>query len=300
MEVIFINPNTLSPYVRLAMMSVLRHGFHIGKRVIYDYELIYVSGGKARITIDGVPYICKKNDTILLRPGIPHEFECVDGCDFNQPHIHFDMIYNPNSEITPISYKNKPVMTDNELLLIQPDIMSPCIPYVFTPYDADAFEKLFFDIIALYQKHAFGFEIMMKAKLLELLALILGQFETVPYRTEAALHDPIATVKSYIDNNYLQIITLEDLQSQFFINKYTLIRNFKRFYNQSPMLYYRERRFSHAKALLSTTTRAVASIAEELNFPDISSFSRFFHSFAGISPREYREAMRASAAGENK
>lgn len=280
-------------------MSVLRRGFHIREREIYDYELIYVSGGMARITIDGVAYICKKNDAVLLRPGVPHEFECIEGNDFDQPHIHFDLIYNKNSEITHVSYKTRQTMTEDELELIQTDILPASIPCVFIPYDADKFGRLFFDIITLFQKRTAGYELLMKAKMLELTALILAQFDIQSKQCEPITLDPVTTVKSYIDSNYLQIITLDSLQSQFFINKYTLIRNFKRFYTQSPMTYYRERRFDHAKLLLGTTTRSVLSVSQELNFPDAASFSRFFHGYAGMSPREYRESLKGSSTGEN-
>ena len=34
------------------------------------YELILVAGGMCRVTIDGTPYICKKNDVIFLKKAI--------------------------------------------------------------------------------------------------------------------------------------------------------------------------------------------------------------------------------------
>lgn len=43
-----------------------------------------------------------------------------------------------------------------------------------------------------------------------------------------------------------------------------------------------------AKLLLRATTRSITEIAEELNFPNPSFFSRVFRQWAGMSPKEFR------------
>jgi AraC-like DNA-binding protein len=45
----------------------------------------------------------------------------------------------------------------------------------------------------------------------------------------------------------------------------------------------------HAKVLLTTTELTTYEIAEQLHFPDYSSFSRFFKRETGITPREFRK-----------
>lgn len=44
----------------------------------------------------------------------------------------------------------------------------------------------------------------------------------------------------------------------------------------------------HAKVLLKTTDMMTSKIADLLNFPDLSSFSRFFKRETGVTPREFR------------
>ena len=79
-----MNKKAFSPYIRTAMFSVIKAPFHINKRVIFDYEIIYVSDGKCEIIIDGKKYLCKKNDVVFIRPDIPHEFKSAGVCDFVQ------------------------------------------------------------------------------------------------------------------------------------------------------------------------------------------------------------------------
>ena len=97
-------------------------------------------------------------------------------------------------------------------------------------------------------------------------------------------------IRDYIDSSYLQPITLDSLGKQFHINKFTLTRNFRQLYGKSAIQYYRSLRADYAKKLLTTTNRSVSSIGEELGFSDIYSFSRFFHSFTGMSPTAYRDS----------
>ena len=284
--------DSLSPYIRVAMQSTLTSPFAIQKRVIFDYEIIFVEEGRCNIIIDGISHLCKKNDVVFLRPGVPHQFKCVNRSDFVQPHIHFDLLYNDKSEETFVSFKAKDKMTDYELSLIQEDILREIIiPSVFTPYDIEKFKKLFFEIINLFQIKDYNYEILCKAKMLELIGCILRQFETKKQEGHSAsvIDDHIAPVKSYIENNYFEIITLDSLSKQFYFNKYTLIRKFKSLYNQNIMEYYRKLRLEYAKEQLIKTDVPIKKIYEKLNYSDIYSFSRFFKSHIGCSPRLYRQ-----------
>ncbi|MBQ6998349.1 MAG: helix-turn-helix transcriptional regulator [Clostridia bacterium] len=289
--------SSLSPYIRVAMQSTLISPFIIRKRVIFDYEIIFVEDGECNIIIDGVSHLCKKNNVVLLRPGVPHQFECINKTNFVQPHIHFDLIYNDKSEETFISYKAKDKMTDYELSLIQKDILKEInIPNVFTPYDIEKFKKIFYKIIELFQNKGYNYEFLYKAKMLELIDLIFRQFEpSKPEEsTTSIIDDCITPIKSYIENNYLELITLDSLSKQFYVNKYTLLRRFKALYNQNIMEYYRNLRLEYAKEQLLQTDIPIKIIYEKLNYSDIYSFSRFFKSRIGCSPRLFRQNNRNS------
>ena len=178
-------------------------------------------------------------------------------------------------------------MNEYELSLIQEDILEESIPFVFTPCEPERFGELFFDIMSLYQKRPPRSELTAKIKMLELLSLIFDQFEVRDTVTETTVNNLAAIVKNYIDTNFLETITLEGLQGQFYINKYTLIRNFNKMYKKSPIAYYHERRLDYAKEQLKSTNRSVSSIAAQMNF-DGYSFNRFFRNSTGVSPSEYR------------
>ena len=285
-----MNKQTFSPYIRIAMHSVLAAPFTINERIIFDYEIIFVQEGKCRLTVDGKEYICKKNNVVFIRPDIPHKMECVDNSDFVQPHIHFDVIYSDKSEITPVSFKSRKKMTPDEISLIQDDIFADIdIPVVFIPNDIQKFKTIFFEIIMLYQEKKYNYELLYKAKLLELLCFILSHFEENKSNKDDTDDNSIIAVKNYIDNNYLSVITLDALSTQFHFNKYTLMRKFKAMYGQNVISYYKSKRISYAKDILKTTNLSVYSISEKMNFSVIYSFSRFFKICTDMSPTEYRK-----------
>lgn len=285
-----MNRNVLSPYVRVAMYSSLRENFIISERVIFDFELIFVSGGECEISFDGIPYLCKKGDAVLIPPGVRHKFTCGEG-GFVQPHIHFDPVYTEKSELRAVSFKPRSKMNDDELSLIQKNIFSEvAIPYVFTPCDPQRFSAVFFSVIDSYLEKKSGYELECKARMLDLIAMILEQFD--PIRGAVNDTNPITAVKNYIDNNYVQIINLDMLEKQFYINKFTLMRNFKKMYRVNIIEYYRTKRTNFAQKALKTTATPVSDIAEALHFTDIYSFSRFFKMQTGMSPSAYREKSR--------
>lgn len=284
-----MNINEFSPFVRVAIFSTLNAPFKINQRVIFDYEIILVADGKCKITINNTEYVCKKNDVVFLRPGIPHEFKCIDNSDFVQPHIHFDVLYTDKSKDRFVSFKPRNKMSQYELSLIGEDVLNAFIPYVFTPCDMNAFKKDFFEVIEIFQSKKMGYELLCKARMLELLNLLIVQFvDDTPDKPNLP-YNPIEAIKNYIDNNYLSILTLDSLSKQFFINKYTLLRKFKSEYNITVINYYHNKRIEYIKNELKTTSLSITAISEKLNFLDIYSFSRFFKIYVGCSPTEYRK-----------
>ena len=272
------------------MYSTIAAPFEINERIIFDYEMIFVSGGRCKLTIDGKEYFCKKNDVVFLRPGIAHKFESVDNADFMQPHFHFDVCYDKKSEERFVSFKTSEKMNDYEKSLICDDVFkSAYIPFVFTPYDIEKFRSAFFEVVEIYLKKPYNYEFLYKQRILELLDMILRQFDKNPTNKSVSENDALISVKNYIDNNFLSAITLDSLSGQFYFNKYTLLRKFKSVYKQNIMSYYKDLRIDYAKNILKTTSIPIHLLAEKLNFSDIYSFSRFFKSSVGCSPTVYRK-----------
>ena len=278
----------LSPFVRVAMYSTLRDPFEIRERVIFDYELILVQGGACHLFVNGDSFRCEGGDAVLLPPGVPHAMKSERGANFVQPHIHFDAIYDADkSPKRFVSFQSYSAMKSCEKELIAENILANMgIPYVFRPEDREGFQRCFFSVIDSFQKKERGYVLRCKSELLALLRLLYLQFSAEKKPMGASVE--AAMIRSYLDANFSSLLSLDGLSAQFQLNKFTLMRLFKREYGVNVMQYYKEKRLAHAKKLLLESNRSIAEIAECLHFTDIYTFSRFFKNCTGSSPTAYR------------
>ena len=284
-----MNLNDLSPFVRYAARSYLHAPFKIGRRIIFDYEIIYVDSGLFCLTVEDKEYICKKGDVIFLRPGQPHCLQSIENCSISQPHIHFDMNYDAFSESVYISYKDLPDFTEEEKTWIRRDLFADTsIGPLLKITDMDAFRNLLYEIISDFFCKAELYQIDLKQKMLRLLQMVIRD-NTVTYEEADPDLEIPAIVKQFIDYNYKNIISLDTLEKQFHYSKSSLSRSFSSYTGMPIIKYYNAKRLEYAKEMLREGA-AVTRVANELNFSSIYSFSRFFKNAAGCSPTEYQSS----------
>ena len=99
-------------------------------------------------------------------------------------------------------------------------------------------------------------------------------------------------VKQYIDDNFTKEINLDLLAGKIGLNKFSLVRKFKKIYGTSPINYLLLRKFQEAKFLLQTTENSISQISQALGFSSASYFAQSFQKHEGISPSAYREQCR--------
>ena len=103
----------------------------------------------------------------------------------------------------------------------------------------------------------------------------------------------IRRAKAYIDANYQQDITLNDLSNAAFLSPFHLARVFQQATGLPPHVYLIQRRIARAKELLLQGW-SLTEVAYELGFVDQSHFHRHFKRIVGITPGEYRRAVYAA------
>ena len=96
-------------------------------------------------------------------------------------------------------------------------------------------------------------------------------------------------MKEYLDSHFDEKITLDDLSSHFFINKYYLSKTFKEQYGMSINAYLLNVRITKAKQLLRFTDKTVEEIGFECGLGAAHYFSSKFKEVEGVPPSVYRE-----------
>ncbi len=274
----------INPYIRVAIRSVLPANAEIGRRIIFDYELIYIEDGEFIFNYNEIDYPCKKGDFIFIRPNIPHRFYGIQH-DLSQPHIHFDLAYAKDSPQVPVCFKDFPALTDAEKAMIREDAFAefPHTPLISFE-NPSAVLAVFYSILDTPPTLALS----RKANLILLIErLIADNFRDAlknrpsPYPVEKA-------VKEYLDAGQGTASTLEGIAKQFNYSKYYLDRKFQSQYGISIVAYRNRLRMQTAKALLAH--ESVSAVAEKLGFSSIYAFSRAFKTYFGYPPGATKKA----------
>lgn len=268
----------INPHIRVAMQSILPAGHKIKRRVIYDYELIFLERGEFTLIYGDIPYRCKAGSIIFLRPGISHSF-LLDSEEISQPHIHFDITYRPLSEKIPVSFKDIDAMSESERSWIHTDYFSDfaLTPFVSVPNKTE-FLSLFYQVISKDTE-----PLIKKALMIQLLSLIIySNFHGI--MEEHPLFNIAYQIKDYIDSGNGLKMSLDDFAKRFSYSKFYLEKKFKAVFGVSLIEYRNQRKMEYANQLLQkyTVTRA----ADELGYTSINSFSRAYKKHFGFSPKQ--------------
>ena len=100
---------------------------------------------------------------------------------------------------------------------------------------------------------------------------------------------------SYIDKNYKQQITLDELAEKCFTNKYYLSHLFTRVQGVSIGKYIIDKRIMESKRLLDENKLSVADVAASVGFHDPSYYCRVFKKETGLTPSDYRKRLKKSS-----
>ena len=131
--------------------------------------------------------------------------------------------------------------------------------------------------------------------LLDMLLLLLGRYTDFASSAEPTRRasKECATVKRYIDANFKENISLDQLAELAHVNKYYLVHSFSREYQISPINYLIQRRVKESCYMLSNTDHSLSQISHTMGFSSPSYFSQSFRKLMGMSPMEYRKQSRS-------
>ncbi|SDD30594.1 AraC-type DNA-binding protein [Priestia aryabhattai B8W22] len=96
----------------------------------------------------------------------------------------------------------------------------------------------------------------------------------------------ITTICSYLEDNYTNKITLDELSQLIGWSKYRLLRSFTKQKGISPYSYLETIRINQAKKLLEQGKKPI-DVSFLTGFSDQSHLTKFFKSQVGLTPKQY-------------
>ena len=112
--------------------------------------------------------------------------------------------------------------------------------------------------------------------------------------TNVTLHKPhadqlVKQVQEFIEENFRQSMQVSNLAAMVNITPRTLNRRFQSAVAMRPIEYIQAVRIEQAKRLLELGDVTIKSLAEQVGYDDISSFTRLFKRATELTPKEYQD-----------
>ena len=95
-------------------------------------------------------------------------------------------------------------------------------------------------------------------------------------------------VMEYVDQNYMNPITIQDIADALYASPYYIAHIFKRETGYSPIQYLLRRRIGEAQTLLINTDKSIVEISGMVGYDTQSYFTSQFTRYVGMPPRQYR------------
>ena len=152
-------------------------------------------------------------------------------------------------------------------------------------------------IIELYGNKSKGYSLRIMAEVYELLGFIQEYTETHAHSqgqsTQIKKEDlrRLNKVLDYIDENYSQFITVEDIARVVSLTPNYFCRFFKKSMGKTFFEYLNSYRCAQAEILLHTTELSITEISNKAGFASISYFNKVYKKIKGCTPSKARKFL---------
>jgi transcriptional regulator GlxA family with amidase domain len=98
----------------------------------------------------------------------------------------------------------------------------------------------------------------------------------------------VQQAQAYIESNFNEKISIEDLSSRFAIGRRNFDRRFIKATGNTPIEYIQRVKVESAKKALESSRKTVNEVMYEVGYSDVKAFREVFRKITGISPMEYK------------
>ena len=267
------------PYDQYFIHNV-KHTFQIPVHWHDELEIIYIKRGTLQISINEVDYIGEAGSIFLVNP---RELHLMGSSDLST--AYYTLLF-------PLEFISFQSIDDLETTLLQP-LRKGQLVFKHSISDNALTEKLGLlldQIIAVNEEPASTKQIRTRILLLQFLLQIVEY----PSQIVASSENRTDTQKDlllFIQQHYMERITLHDLSRHFHMSEKYISRYFKEHFYLTFSDYVNHLRLTHAKKLLETTELSITDISLRCGFLNVSYFIRTFKAYYGKPPLKYRKSQ---------
>lgn len=231
-----------------------------------DYQFLFCTAGRGHLVLEGIEYTISEGMGMYFRPQVAHEYYAEQ-----EPWTtHWILFHGSAVDMVPSIQR----------------FGNSCVFYVY------AMEKLLLLHNKLYTSAESNGLLNINEVSLNLYQFLLELNTCVGETPKNRQHNgmqQLANVITYMESNFSQDITLDELASLAGITPQHLCRLFQKTYHMRPMEYLGHYRMKHAKNLLTSQKElTLKEIAAQIGFHDLSYFCAMFKKSEGMTPSEFK------------
>lgn len=247
-----------------------------------EIEITYVQKGTMCYKVNHMVYHLKEGDIVFNNSGALHSGTMENQKDCAYIPVTFDsrLIYGFFQSTVNSKYVD-PIIQDSMLPAICIDQSEPW---------HKPFREYLLRIIDLDEKKPDFYELDITICLQSMWRLLLEHitYEPQASRENSLEYDRIKKILSYIEENYQNKITLNDIAGHIHLCESECTRLFKRHMNTTLFAFLQEYRIERSLEFLQDD-QPVSAVADKAGFSDPNYYSKVFAKIKGCSPREYRK-----------
>lgn len=248
------------------------------------YELVIILDGTAIQCINYEKFVVSAGDVFIIKENDAHGFEKAK-----------------NLQLFNIGYQSEILLEDEEFLKNIPGYLP--LFHIQPLYNRQGrFEsRLHLNVNELvdiessldlvkdeFETRADGCEVVIKAYFMQIVVFLARKYSRYQISKIRSFSPMVKTIH-YIEENYMNKITLEQLAANAGLQVNTFLYEFKNAFSTSPIQYIIELRIRKASQMLIEDKKSVIRIANEVGFSDSNYFARLFKEKMGSTPTEFRK-----------
>lgn len=256
-----------------------------------EIEITYVKKGSMHYRINNRSFHLKEGDIIFCNSNALHSGEMENQEDCSYIPITFDpkLIYGFFQSTICTRY-------------VDPVIQNLAVCAVHIDYSEkwhETFRDRMLEVISLDKQKPDFYELDISIRMQLLWRLLVEHLPHQPVSTTSDFteYERIRRILSYIEQNYMNQITLDDISEHIHLCESECTRLFKRHMNTTLFSFLQEYRIERSLEYLNTK-ESISSIAEKTGFSDSNYYSKVFSKIKGCSPREYRKNLKDTISHE--
>lgn len=246
-----------------------------------DMEILYVTKGSLLLHTEEETYSLKAGRVYFINPGTLHGLFGESTCSH-----HYALLFRPDF----LSFSRYDIC-QNQFLdpLLSGQLLFPDGRNLSRELTKQL-SSLIEEAALLYQQQTPIAPLSIKILLLQILELL---FTNQTFVTLGAVPDrenvlSLRLVFSYIEDHYMEKISLEDLSSCLHMNRNYFCKYFREKVGKPPFAYLNEYRINQAAAQLLKSDLPITEVALNTGFDNMSYFIRQFKRYRGCTPSAFR------------